>query len=602
METHSRDPVRSLLAHYHARLLAHPTLVRQLDVLGLATADTLATHRLGFADRTAARTLLRGPARERTWYRDAWRAAGFLVPAGSERFRGCIVLPLQGTTRAVGLRVCELGAPGSRALWSDADGSRVFAPSSPARPEFASSLVVTVDPFDALLLRGLGTGHVLSLDAMSIAGAEDAVLERLRSTGARRLLVVIPGTTAGRALTEQLAGLTIARARLQGRFLSVVLLPAGCHLRDVWRLHGAAAAAAVLRGASWRPPLTVSTRDHTTAPRRHRLPWHDAVGTLATAFGAYVAHLEAGGAPRDLVKRRVRALDALRRSCAECTECTAHAVVDIAALSVACVEAFQTSQLAQVDRAGLPSRNGVIRTLCDVRHFLRWAHRAGCLPQDVTSALPPLRRTAAAPPPVLTAPEVERILDTTPVRTPGGLRDRAMLEVLYSSGIRRVELVGLDVTDLDEVRGTLTIRRGKGGTARVVPLGRRARGWVARYVERVRVAHLRTVGDPALFLSRRGRRVTAKLVTGRMRACLRAAGIEKAGSCHIFRHSAATLMHDRGADIRDLQALLGHALLTSTQLYTRVSMQRLLAVHARTHPAESQAAAYGSADITPRTH
>ncbi|MBK7907330.1 MAG: tyrosine-type recombinase/integrase [Gemmatimonadetes bacterium] len=179
------------------------------------------------------------------------------------------------------------------------------------------------------------------------------------------------------------------------------------------------------------------------------------------------------------------------------------------------------------------------------------------------------------------------------MRTTAGLRDRAMLEVLYSTGIRRVELVGLDLHDLDESRGVLRVRRvrrGKGGTKRLVPLGRRAQYWVARYVETVRIRHAESAHEPALFLTGRGRRITPKMVTGRMRQCLRTAGIGKAGSCHIFRHSMATLMHDAGADIRDLQALLGHALLTSTQLYTRVSMQRLMEVHARTHPAECGAA------------
>ncbi len=147
--------------------------------------------------------------------------------------------------------------------------------------------------------------------------------------------------------------------------------------------------------------------------------------------------------------------------------------------------------------------------------------------------------------------------------------------------------VGAPVRQLG--RGVLAVRRGKGGTTPLVPLGRQARHWVDRYIETARVRHLTSAEEPALLLTRRGRRITAKMVTGRMRRCLQSAGITKAGSCHIFRHSVATLMHNRGADIRDLQALLAHALLTSTQLYTRVSMQRLLAVHARTHPAERAA-------------
>jgi integrase/recombinase XerD len=161
-----------------------------------------------------------------------------------------------------------------------------------------------------------------------------------------------------------------------------------------------------------------------------------------------------------------------------------------------------------------------------------------------------------------------------------------MAELLYSTGIRRGELVGLDVGDVDFERRAITVRCGKGRRSRMVPVGHRALEWLARYVSTARRQQLRHVTEVALFLSRGGMRISEKTVTTRMRARLVAAGITKRGSCHVFRHSAATLMHDAGADIRDLQALLGHALLTSTQLYTRVSVARLHEVHARTHPAE----------------
>jgi integrase/recombinase XerD len=187
---------------------------------------------------------------------------------------------------------------------------------------------------------------------------------------------------------------------------------------------------------------------------------------------------------------------------------------------------------------------------------------------------------------VLAADEVERALAGIATATPTGLRDRTMLELLYSTGVRRGELAGLDVGDVDFARCVLRVRRGKGGRSRVVPLGRRAATWLHRYLDDGRPRALRRADEPALFLSRRGVRIGVKMVTARMHACLRRAGLTKGGSCHIVRHSVATLMHEAGADIRDLQVLLGHALLTSTQLYTRVSLQHLQAVHRRTHPTE----------------
>ncbi|MBX3174978.1 MAG: tyrosine-type recombinase/integrase [Gemmatimonadaceae bacterium] len=187
---------------------------------------------------------------------------------------------------------------------------------------------------------------------------------------------------------------------------------------------------------------------------------------------------------------------------------------------------------------------------------------------------------------VLTSSEVDRALNGIRTQTAIGVRDRAMLELLHATAMRRGELAGLDVGDVDLDRALVRIRRGKGGRSRIVPLGRRAAAWVRHYIDRARLIALKDVRQPALFLSRRGRRVGVKTVTARMHACLRRAGVAKGGSCHIIRHSVATLMHEAGADIRDLQALLGHSLLTSTQLYTRVSMQHLQAVHRRTHPSE----------------
>ena len=159
------------------------------------------------------------------------------------------------------------------------------------------------------------------------------------------------------------------------------------------------------------------------------------------------------------------------------------------------------------------------------------------------------------------------------------------LEVLYSTGLRRMELVGLDLPDLDAERGVVLVREGKGKKDRLVPIGERAIRWTERYLDHVRqrLAHGRS--GRALFLSARGTRIRPTRLTERLHRYLVASGIEKPGSCHVWRHTAATLMHDGGADIRDVQEMLGHAQLSTTQIYTRVSIERLKAVHAKTHPA-----------------
>jgi len=186
---------------------------------------------------------------------------------------------------------------------------------------------------------------------------------------------------------------------------------------------------------------------------------------------------------------------------------------------------------------------------------------------------------------VFTPAEVEQVLAQPDLGEPLGLRDRAILETFYSTGLRRMEVANLDLTDLDEGRGTLLVRQGKGDKDRVVPNGERAIAWVVKYLSDGRPELLGDGATPALFVSRFGTRLTGSGLTKLANGYIRAADLGKNASCHVFRHSAATAMLENGADIRFIQEMLGHAKLTSTQVYTRVSIAKLKAVHTATQPA-----------------
>jgi integrase/recombinase XerD len=173
------------------------------------------------------------------------------------------------------------------------------------------------------------------------------------------------------------------------------------------------------------------------------------------------------------------------------------------------------------------------------------------------------------------------IPDTTTVL---GLRDRTVMEVLYATAMRRGELVGLHLVDTDLARRRLTLRQTKNQWDRVVPMGERAATWLERYLADAR-PQLVFGDDPGhVFLAMNGERLGPKWLSGQMRRYILAADIGKSGSCHIFRHSAATAMVEHGADIRYVQELLGHRDLSSTHIYTRVAPERLAAIHAATHP------------------
>jgi integrase/recombinase XerD len=172
------------------------------------------------------------------------------------------------------------------------------------------------------------------------------------------------------------------------------------------------------------------------------------------------------------------------------------------------------------------------------------------------------------------------------VSDPLGLRDRAVLETLYSTGMRRMELIGLRLSDIDRDRGTVMIRQGKGKKDRVVPIGERAVCWVERYRDTVRPRLL--IGDGAgdtLFLTSLGLPFTADRLSDLVAGYIDRADIGKKGSCHTFRHTMATLLLEAGADIRFIQVMLGHANLATTQIYTQVSIRALVEVHRACHPA-----------------
>ena len=181
--------------------------------------------------------------------------------------------------------------------------------------------------------------------------------------------------------------------------------------------------------------------------------------------------------------------------------------------------------------------------------------------------------------------QVEAILNLSDVKTLLGLRNRAIMEVFYSSGIRRMELIGLKLYDLDIERGTLMVRMGKGRKDRFIPVGSRACAWVDKYLMQVRPEIVAGYDDQTLFLDDFGQPMTVRFLGDLIRRHVEAGGITTPGACHVFRHAMATHMLENGADIRFIQAMLGHANLETTQIYTQVSMTKLKEIHSATHPA-----------------
>lgn len=222
--------------------------------------------------------------------------------------------------------------------------------------------------------------------------------------------------------------------------------------------------------------------------------------------------------------------------------------------------------------------------LSTLKSFFTWCSKAHQLPINPAADLELPHKPHQPLPRALSVQEIHAVLAVPNTSDPLGLRDRAILETFYATGIRRSELVHLDVADLDLVREVLLIRKGKGGKDRMVPLGAQATHWLDRYLRETRPL-LETEGhDAACFLTGYGARFSAGALGNWVRQVLVKAHISRAGNCHLFRHSCATHMLENGADIRYIQQLLGHARLDTTQIYAEVSILQLKAVHARTHP------------------
>lgn len=223
--------------------------------------------------------------------------------------------------------------------------------------------------------------------------------------------------------------------------------------------------------------------------------------------------------------------------------------------------------------------------LVPIRAWFKWLTRQNHILYNPASELDLPRLEKRLPKHVLNQSEVETVLNQADISDALGIRDRAMLETLYSTGMRRMELIGLKLYDIDVDRGTVMIRQGKGKKDRMIPIGERALAWIDKYLIEVRPELVTGIDEGVLYLTNLSEPFTPNRLTQLVRNYVQAAEIGKTGACHLFRHTMATLMLEHGADIRFIQEMLGHADVSTTQIYTQVSIRQLKEIHTATHPA-----------------
>jgi integrase/recombinase XerD len=279
--------------------------------------------------------------------------------------------------------------------------------------------------------------------------------------------------------------------------------------------------------------------------------------------------------------------------------CVMRDVVDIRQVNRPLLEQYQRHlrhrrRLAG-PRAGEHLTNGTQRRrVTVVRTFFRFLVRQGVLDSNPAADLdyPKLERHIESRR-GLSLEQVEHVLLQPVIHTETGLRDRTMMEVLFASGIRRAELHAMTILDVDAARRTLFVRKAKGSKQRIVPISARALAFVDEYLTTARPTLLARTGDDttAMWISDWGRPLSLQRLSALVAGYIAQAELGRGGGCHVFRHTFATMLLDGGADIRHIQAMLGHENLQTTATYTHVAIEKLVEVYEAAHPMASRPSA-----------
>ena len=297
-------------------------------------------------------------------------------------------------------------------------------------------------------------------------------------------------------------------------------------------------------------------------------------------FSRYLESNAVQGISVDTIKRRD---SALRRFIAWCDE---RGLDDPREITKPILERYQRHLYYYRKSDGEPLSVGSQQVLLTpLKSFFKWLTQENYLLYNPASELVLPKKPKGLPRSILSIDEVLHILEQPDITRAEGLRDRALLEVLYATGIRRSELINLCEHDIDSTRQSLLVKEGKHKKDRYLPLGARALQWIQTYQRDVREQLLIDHRETHLFLTDYGEPFKGSYLGHLVKGYIEQAGINTPGSCHLFRHAMATHMLENGADIRFIQTMLGHSDLSTTEIYTRVSIEKLRAIHAATHPA-----------------
>ena len=261
-------------------------------------------------------------------------------------------------------------------------------------------------------------------------------------------------------------------------------------------------------------------------------------------------------------------------------------IFEISDMTTDVVEAFREELAFRLTAKGtLLSLASQIQLICNVKGFTAFLKNKEYLYQDPGARIKPPRQPKSLPKVILDEKEIRRLMKAPDMQTNPGYRNRIILEILYDTAVRRLELSRVKLADLDLDAGYIRVT-GKGDRERVVPLGERVCKMIRNYILFVRPSFLMEEDDGYLLLNRWGKQMNPNAIWAVVKRCVHLAGIRKKVSTHSLRHTCATHMLRNGAPVRHIQEMLGHESLTSTQVYTRVTINDLKKIHSQYHPGE----------------
>ena len=267
------------------------------------------------------------------------------------------------------------------------------------------------------------------------------------------------------------------------------------------------------------------------------------------------------------------------------TWCEMRDIEDVRLISRPVLESYQRYLFYFRRKNGEPfSMATQAKQLTSVKMFFKWLARDNHIIVNPAAELELPKVRKQLPRAILSIDEVQHLLSQPDTRTPQGVRDRAILEMLYSTGLRRTELATVKVQDVDLKASTVFVREGKGGYQRLLPIGVTAIKWLNKYMHDTRHLFFTGMDTHVLFLTDYGESFIKARLSVVVKRYMKAANINKEGAAHLLRHAMATHMLENGADIRFIQEMLGHQKLDTTQIYTRVAIAALKKVHLETHP------------------